>query len=201
MWNFGDTITRREVMGFSPIGDGDSSAPWFDKAWIEQQVRVIEHSEDRLAIYVEPDSPHTFPPGVWPGGAEHPWKSRGRWEGIGCLMTQDPRDHHAVWHFWNGPERNFVCWYINLQTAPRLYGNTMDTQDLEVDLVVWPDGTWEMKDWDLLDVRVSEGRFSTELGSWIRTLATSLGDRLDRKDYWWDLSLAAWEPPEELSHQ
>lgn len=55
------------------------------------------------------------------------------WAGHGCLMVQRPGEHHAVWHFWDGADRRFSHWYVNLQTAFRRTAIGYDTQDLEVD--------------------------------------------------------------------
>ena len=194
-WNVGDTVVRREVKGLSPLDDGDRSAPWFDRAWIEMPMRVVEDDGDDLALFVASGTAFTFPDGVWEAGKEHPWKANGAWRGHGCLMVQDPTEHHSIWHFWAGPDRAFACWYVNLQTALRIDGDQIDTQDLELDLLVWPDGTWEFKDWDLLDLRVQQGTYTTELAAWIRSYGTELGDRLDREGPWWDTGWTSWEPP------
>jgi predicted RNA-binding protein associated with RNAse of E/G family len=94
-------------------------------------------------------------------------------------MVQRPGDHHAVWHFWTGPDREFACWYVNLQTAFVRTSVGYDTQDLELDIVVTPDGTWTLKDLDVLDDRVAEGRFSPELARWIVSLGEQLAAELD----------------------
>ncbi|MCP3883324.1 MAG: DUF402 domain-containing protein [Sulfitobacter sp.] len=107
---------------------------------------------------------------------------------------QRPHDHYAIWHFWDGPDREFVCWYLNLQTAfvrtPRGY----DTQDLELDIVVSPDGSHVVKDAEVLDDRVAEGRFSAELIDWIRAYGAGLVDRLESEGPWWDQTWADWAP-------
>jgi hypothetical protein len=111
-------------------------------------------------------------------------------------MVQRPGDHHAVWHFWTGPDREFSCWYINLQTAFVRTPSGYDTQDLELDIVVGPDGTWALKDLEVLDDRVAEGRFSADLVSWIRALGDELTAELDAGRRWWDPKWASWEPDE-----
>ena len=98
VWKYGDTITRREVMGLSPIGDGDTDAPWFDKAWLKQQVRVIEHSEDQLGIYVEPDSPFTFPRPPRRLALLDRFRSRVR------MLVHQPSDSASpIWHGYGYP--------------------------------------------------------------------------------------------------
>ena len=110
------------------------------------------------------------------------------------LMVQKPGEHHAVWHFWTGPERRFACWYINLQTAFVRTAVGYDTQDLELDIVVLPDGTWTLKDRELLDDHVAEGRFSPQLARWIVSLADQLTAELDARCHWWDHHWANWRP-------
>lgn len=208
-WAPGQIVTRREVLGFDPvIGTGsdqaadptsarDSSSPaWAGRAWLEIPVRVVEDTDEALVVYVESGAPFTFPEGTWPtADGRHPWHANGGWLGNGCLMVQKPGEHHAVWHFWEGPERRFSAWYINLQTAFRRSGDSLDTQDLELDLVVAPDRSWVMKDWEVLDERVAEGRYSAELVAWIRSLGTRLGRELDAGRFWWDESWKDWSPP------
>ena len=109
-------------------------------------------------------------------------------------MVQRPGDHYAIWHFWDGPDRNFVCWYLNLQTAFVRNAHGYATQDLELDLVVFADGTHIVKDEEVLDDRASEGRYSRELVTWIREYGQSLVGRLESEGPWWDRSWAQWEP-------
>lgn len=194
-WNPGQVIARREVLGFDPVDTDEPPASWAGQSWLELPVRVVEDTDDALVVFVEPGAPFTFPDGDWPTqDGRHPWSSRAAWQGHGCLMVQRPGEHHAVWHFWTGPERTFACWYVNLQTAVRRVGDAIETQDLELDLVVAPDGSWEMKDWDLLDQRVAEGRYSAELAVFIRRLGVQLGRELDAGRHWWDDSWQRWTP-------
>ncbi|MCP5029968.1 MAG: DUF402 domain-containing protein [Actinomycetia bacterium] len=104
--------------------------------------------------------------------------------------------HHIelVWHFWEGLDRDFVCWYLNLHTAFVRAANGYDTQDLELDIVVFPDGSHVVKDAEVLDDRVGEGRFSPELVDWIRSYGSGLVDRLESEGPWWDQTWANWTP-------
>jgi protein associated with RNAse G/E len=110
-------------------------------------------------------------------------------------MVQRPGEHVAVWHFWDGPDREFVCWYLNLQTAFARTSDGYDTQDLELDIVVFPDGSHLVKDAEVLDDRVTDGRWSPELVEWIRSYGGQLVDRLEAEGPWWDRSWATWTPP------
>ncbi len=98
------------------------------------------------------------------------------------------------------PDRDFRCWYLNVQTAFVRNERGYETQDLELDLVVFADGTHIVKDEEVLDDRVAEGRYSPELVTWIRQYGQMLIRRLDSEGPWWDQSWAQWEPDPAWHH-
>lgn len=198
-WQHGDTIIRREVLGFEPTGTVDQRPAWFGRSWLDMPVRVVADTDQALALYIPVGQRFEFPDGDWPAeGGVHPWLERndGGWDGNGCLMVHPPGEHFAIWHFWDGPDRELKYWYLNIQTAYRRTTDGVDTQDLELDLIVFPDGTWRMKDWDLVDNKVRWGIFSDELAAWVRDYGTALGQRIDAEGPWWDTSWASWTPPD-----
>ena len=77
-------------------------------------------------------------------------------------------------HFWNGPDRRFAGWYLNLEEPFRRTATGYDTQDLELDVWVPVDGSWQLKDSDLLDQRVRESRFTEEQAVAIRRVGDEL---------------------------
>jgi hypothetical protein len=159
-------------------------------------VFVVEDLPEHLVSYMAPGARFRFPSGEWPTpNGRHPWSDREGWFGHGCLMVQRPEDHFAVWHFWDGPDRDFVCWYLNLQTSFVRTADGYATQDLELDIVVFPDGNHVVKDDEVLDDRVADGRYSPELVEWIRRYGEQLTDRLDAEGPWWDRSWVTWTPP------
>jgi Protein of unknown function (DUF402) len=199
-FRWGETVTRREILGYDPIDAGDRSKPWFGEAWLELPVQVIRDDDEALVIFVASGTAFTFPSGEWPTSTgTHPWLGTLGWYGHGCLMVQRPGEHYAVWHFWEGEARTFYHWYINLQTAFRRGPGTIDTQDLEVDFVVNADGSWKLKDWELVDDRVAEQRFTPELATWIREYAMAFQERLERGERAWDIEWTEWTPPTGLT--
>jgi len=195
-WHYGDILVRREVLGLAPAGgDDEELRPWQGRPWSAIPVHVVEDTAEALVTYIAPGAEFGFFPGKWPTpDGRHPWSGRLAWTGHGCLMVQRPGDHHAVWHFWAGPEREFSCWYINLQTAFVRTGLGYDTQDLELDIVVFPDGHWILKDADVLVDRISEQRFTLTLVDWIESLGGELTSRLQAGERWWDDGWAHWTP-------
>jgi hypothetical protein len=182
MWSEGDVITRREV-----LSDG--------RCWSSFPVVVVRDEPGLLVTYIEEGAPFTFPPGDWPTpDGRHPWADRACWNGHGVLMLQRPGDAYAVWAFWQGPQREFHGWYVNLQEPFRRWDGGYDTQDLELDIWLPRGGGWVLKDDELLDVRVREGRFTQDQARAIRREAARITAELDAGRRWWDDAWSEWRP-------
>ena len=189
MWGEGDWVVRREI--------------WRGKPWLGTIVRIVEDRPDLLVSYLPEGAPFSFPDGDWPGG-RHPWHGRAGWQGHGVLMLQRPGDSYAIWHFWEGAERRFAGWYVNIQRPFTRTAVGYDTQDLELDIWI-PDGrSWEWKDMDALADRVREGRFTREEVETIKAEGYRIAGDLDAGRRWWDerwrdfAPEPGWEPPTEF---
>jgi hypothetical protein len=177
----GEVVLLREV-----LNDG--------QVWLVSPVRVVADTSDLLALYLAEGTPFGFPEGDFPGGP-HPWSGRDRWHGHGVLMLHHPGDMHGVWVFWEGAEREFAGWYLNIQEPPRRWRRGFDTQDLELDLVLAADEPgYVWKDVDLLERREREGRYTPEQVAEVRAEGARIAARLDRGERWWDEAWSAWEP-------
>jgi uncharacterized protein DUF402 len=181
-WSRGDVIVRREV-----LNDG--------RSWAEIPVHVVADEDELLATYIARGARMRFPAGDWPiASGVHPWSAKERWHGHGVLMLQRPDDAYAVWVFWFGEARTFRGWYVNLQEPFRRTESGYDTQDHELDIWVRPDGSWEWKDDELLDVRVDEGRFTAKQAEAIRAEGRRVVELVERGERWWDDAWAEWRP-------
>jgi Protein of unknown function (DUF402) len=182
IWRAGDVIVRREV-----LNDG--------RAWLELPVIVVQDDPGLLATYIAEGAPLRFPPGDWPtADGRHPWHTNTSWEDHGVLMLQRPGEAYAVWVFWSGPNRDFDCWYVNLQEPFRRTATGYDTQDLELDIVVSVDGSWRLKDDEVLEQRVREGRFTRDQVAEVRAEARRVTDDIDVGRRWWSDDWARWRP-------
>jgi uncharacterized protein DUF402 len=181
-WQPGDVVLRREV-----LNDG--------RVWLELPVIVVRDDPGLLATYIAEGAPLRFPPGDWPTpDGRHPWHAHASWEDHGVLMLQRPREAYAVWVFWSGPNRDFAGWYINLQEPFRRTATGYDTQDLELDIVVSVDGSWRLKDDEVLEQRVREGRLTRDQVADVRAEALRVTDELDAARKWWSDDWARWRP-------
>ena len=181
-WATGQVIVRREV-----LNDG--------RPWMEVPVIVVVDEPGLLATYIAEGAPFRFPAGDWPSpDGRHPWHGKERWLGHGVLMLQRPGEPYAIWIFWSGPAREFHGWYVNLQEPFRRTAIGYDTQDLELDIWVPAQGGWELKDDDVMEKRIREGRFTPEQVAEARALAGRITRELDAGRRWWSDDWAAWQP-------
>jgi hypothetical protein len=181
-WPPGQVVVRREV-----LNDG--------RSWLEVPVIVVADEPELLATYIPEGAPLRFPAGEWPTPeGRHPWHGKERWLGHGVLMLQRPGESYAVWVFWSGPERRCRGWYVNLQEPFRRTAIGYDTQDLELDIWVPLEGGWKLKDDDVMEERVREGRFTTQQVADARALAARITGELDAGERWWSDEWAAWQP-------
>ncbi|HSP04738.1 MAG TPA: DUF402 domain-containing protein [Acidimicrobiales bacterium] len=195
-WETGEVIVRREVLGLAPGFHPDPPPPWYGRPWEALPVYVVRDDAEHLVTYIAEGAEMGFVDGPWPTpDGLHPWSRKQAWGGHGCLMVQRPGDPWAVWHFWKGPDREFACWYVNLQADFVRTSIGYDTQDFELDLIVYPDGSLVVKDLEVLDDRVAEGRYTAGLVDWIRSLGDDLVGRLEVGERLWDDRWSRWEPP------
>jgi hypothetical protein len=154
---------------------------------------VVSDTDDLLVLYMPEDSPLGFPPEDF-FGAPHPWSGKDRWTGHGVLQLQRPGEMHAVWVFWDGPERRLGAWYLNIQEPFRRSSLGFDTQDLELDIVIAPDGTWRFKDDEQLEGWVERGRWTVSEVEAIRAEGARLAAALEAGERWWSEEWATWSP-------
>jgi hypothetical protein len=180
-WRPGTVIAHRGVV------DG--------RTWIASPMIVVEDEPELLVAYTPEGAPFVFPRGDFPRG-EHPWSRQGKthWHGHGALQLLRPGDYHSVLVFWHGPERAFGAWYVNFQDPFRRTAVGIDTQDLALDIVVRPDGSWSWKDRSQFEELVRDGFIRPDQAAAVRAESEQVAVMLDRGEHWWDSSWAEWRP-------
>jgi len=117
-------------------------------------VRVVAHGSDGLWLWLAAGSPlwdaqlpgsrhlrdldpAERPPGGYP-------LAEGVWHQSSALIFQPDGAGHAVWWLF-APGAGFGGWYVNLEHRVR-EGEDIHVNDLELDLTVEPDRSWQWKD-------------------------------------------------------
>lgn len=175
----GEPIVRRDI--------------WHGRPVVGWGGIVVSDAEDLLVLYMPGGGPLGFPPEDF-FGDPHPWSGKDRWAGHGVLQLQRPGEMHAVWVFWEGVEHKLACWYVNIQEPFRRSSIGFDTQDLELDIVIAPDGSWSLKDDEQLEPWIERGRWTREEVAAIRAEGARIAAELDAGRRWWSDSWATWEP-------
>ena len=153
---------------------------------------VVSDDDGLLALYMPEGSPLAFGQDFF--GAPHPWSGKDRWRGHGVLQLQRPAEMHAVWVFWDGPDRTFTAWYLNIQEPFRRTSIGVDTQDLELDVVLSPDGSWRFKDDERLEPWIERGRYTTAEVAAVRAEGGRIATELDAGRRWWSDDWLGWRP-------
>lgn len=123
--------------------------------------RVVEDTPERVVLWLANGTPVRFP--RYADGREvrdvpleqrfhAPWHTAdGRWQGAGTLILMRPDSWHSV-HWFFTPDGTFRNWYVNTETPYVRWSDGdvsgLDTDDLELDVVVAPDRSWRLKDAD-----------------------------------------------------
>jgi hypothetical protein len=180
-WSYGDVIVHREIAWGRP--------------WVAIPEIVVADTDDVLVTFIATGAPFGYGAGSWPTETGlHPWQPRTEWQGHGVLIVCRPGDPYAVWHFWHGDDRQFLWWYLNLQAPFRRTAIGYDTEDHELDVVVFPDGRWLLKDDEHMDQRVREGRYTASEVADIRAVGARLTAMVETGATWWDPAYASWVP-------
>ena len=88
------------------------------------------------------------------------WKlSDVEWTG-GVLRLHTHGAAHSLILWWR--DDAFQGWYVNLEEPWRASRFGWDYLDHKLDLIIWPDGSWEWKDEDELDQAVTLGILSAQ---------------------------------------
>jgi len=162
----GETLTVREV--------------WGGQVWLHFPELVVADDEV-LASLQRHGTPLTFPD--HPGGP-HPWSHQTHWLGTTVLKLRRPGEWYSVWKFFDA-EGTFTGWYVNFERPYVRRADGIDVDDLELDLVVHPDGRREWKDVEDLHARLGQGRFAVDDLLRVLAAAPEVVGLLDRDERWW----------------
>lgn len=175
-------------MPFAPGGTLTVREVWADEAWLHFPELVVADDPAPggvLATLQRDGTPLTFP--EHPGGP-HPWSHQTHWRGTTVLKLRRVGDWYSIWRFFDA-DGTFTGWYVNFESPYVRRDDGIDINDLQLDIVVRPDGTWVWKDVEDLAPTLASGRLlESELRA-VLAEATVVADLLDRDERWW----ASWD--------
>lgn len=132
-----------------------------------------------------------------------------KWAETNVLILLRPNTWHSVYLFFT-PEGRFRNWYVNTETPAHRWddGDTagLDTDDLELDVVITPDRSYELKDEDELEAAFAAGELPADRVARVRleadrARAEVAAARWPFDGTWTDFRPdPAWTPPPMPSH-
>lgn len=132
-----------------------------DQVWIAHPVTVVSDTAEMLVVYLAPGAGCKVPQGLidrkWGGhpngGSRWDEQDGGQWrladwiwQHRRALWLMPPEKYYAVILFWLEETGEFEGWHVNFQLPFRKIEWAIDTLDLEIDLIIAPDGAWRWKD-------------------------------------------------------
>jgi len=151
--------------------------------WASWDERVVADDGVVLATVEADGTAMDFPAHPVP----HPWGHLDAWTGTTVLKLRRADDWYSVWKFFDAT--GFMSWYVNFETPVVRTADGVDVNDLQLDIVVAPDGAWRWKDVHHLAPSLASGRITADELLATLDAAAEVADLLERDDRWW----APWD--------
>jgi protein associated with RNAse G/E len=117
-----------------------------------------------------------------------------RWHTNRLLFLLEPGKYYSTIYFWNEQSSEFLCYYINFQLPFQRSHCGIDTLDLDLDLIVHPDFTYEWKDIDDYQKGIEHEIIFPEWVQEIDAAKQEIFDKLEKRRYPFDSSWLVWVP-------
>lgn len=147
---------------------------WKGRVWKARPCTVVHDLPEQLALYIPKGTKTKIPPGS--GIPRDHWKlEEGEWT-LDTLRLTTPGEPHSVLLWW--PEGQFAGWYVNLERPLERTPLGFDYLDLELDIRVRLDRSWEFLDEDEFEEAQRLGVISAEEAAAVRAEADRVIERI-----------------------
>lgn len=116
------------------------------------------------------------------------------WRRLRVLKLMRPGDYYATWVCWKHDTNEFVGWYVNFQTPFVRSPIGFDTFDLEIDLNVSPDLTWQWKDETEYYEGIRWGVISSETAHEVENARAQILSLVEARSWPFDGGWLSWKP-------
>jgi predicted RNA-binding protein associated with RNAse of E/G family len=126
---------------------------------------------------------------------EEDWQlAKYTWQTNRLLLIFEPEKYYSTILFWNHASNQFLCYYINFQLPFQRNQTAVDTLDLDLDIVIHPDFSYEWKDVDDYQKAIEHGVIDHEWMKEIDAAKEEVLSRLGKRSYPFDGSWLTWKP-------
>lgn len=190
MWKPGDVILWRGI--------------YRERIWHVQPTILVKDSPEEIVLALlpgtecmaEPSYPKRKKEGQrrW-HYLEKDWQlAKYTWQTNRLLLIFEPGNYYSVILFWNHTSHDFLCYYVNFQLPFLRNGEAVDTLDLDIDLIIRPDFSYEWKDVDDYKQAIAHGAILPEWSREIEAATDNILEKLENHRYPLDGSWLDWMP-------
>ena len=190
MWKPGEVVSWRGI--------------YRERVWHVQPTLVVKDSPEELVLTLLPETEcsaeETYPTGKQNGNRrwdfkDSDWKlEKYTWRTNRLLLIFEPEKFYSTIYFWNHERNDFLCYYINFQLPFKRNNNSVDTLDLDLDLIINPDFSFEWKDEDDYQKAIDHGIIFPEWVQGIEDAKKDVFARLEVRQYPFDGKWLNWIP-------
>lgn len=142
MWKPGDIVSWRGI--------------YRERVWHAQTTIVVKDSPEEIVLTLLPGTECVAPEGYLDGkdSTKRRWNFKDKywetqnylWRTNRLLLLLEPGKYYSIMLFWDHASNEFSCYYVNFQLPFRRSDHTVDTLDLDLDMVVNQDLSFAWKD-------------------------------------------------------
>jgi protein associated with RNAse G/E len=190
MWNPGDTVVWRGI--------------YRNQVWHAQTCFIVKDTPEETVVALLPGTECMMPEGDSDGKKngkrrwdfkEKQWEiERFYWHTNRLLALTEPQRYYSTILFWDNESNKFLCYYINFQLPYWRSHCGIDTLDLDLDLIINPDYSYEWKDIDDYQKGIEMEIILPEWVQGIETAKQEIFGRLEKRQYPYDGSWLDWIP-------
>jgi predicted RNA-binding protein associated with RNAse of E/G family len=189
-WKLGEIISWRGI--------------YRDRIWHAQTVIVVQDAPGETVGALLPGTECMAPEGYLQGKnsnqrrwnfKENYWQlEKYSWRTNRLLLLLEPKKYYSTIYFWKQETNEFLCYYINFQVPFRRSHCGIDTLDLDLDLIINPDFSYEWKDVDDYQKAIENGVIFPEWVQGIEAAKQEIFEKLEKRQYPFDGSWLNWMP-------
>jgi predicted RNA-binding protein associated with RNAse of E/G family len=116
------------------------------------------------------------------------------WHTNRLLILLEPEKYYSTMYFWNDASNEFLCYYINFQEAIQRSHCGVDTLDLDLDLIINPDLSYQWKDVEDYQKAIEQRIIFPEWTQEIDTAEKEILEKLEKRQYPFNGSWLNWLP-------
>jgi len=190
MWKPGEIVSWRGIRN--------------NRVWHVQPTIVVKDTPKEIVLTLLPGTEcvaeETYPQGKkkskrWWDFKNNDWTlAKYTWHTNRFLLIFEPQKYYSTILFWNQENGEFLCYYINFQVPFRRRYDSVDTLDLELDLIVNPDFSMRWKDVEEYQMAIDHSLISAEWVKEIEDTKPEILERIEKRQYPFDGSWLDWKP-------